>query len=835
MTTQTDVAQLYTAFFDRAPDAAGLAYWIGELDAGNINLAQMAKNWVDEQPEGQTKYPSGTSDADFIASIYNNVLGRAADTDGATYWQNQLASGAVSRDVFIQAIISGAHSNTSAQGVLDAQLLDNKAAVGIAFADQGINNTALAAKVLTTVTASDASLNSSLALIKLIPADASLTPALVDKFSSTIDKVAALIAGQPGEQADLATYLSTLSAGLTSSTNLDTLLTKIGAVATSALTDTTALDNPATLGHDDIAASNPPVGGGGGGDTPTDPVPTLTATSADGVLKIDGTSNADVRVDMTAHTVTSGATTVAVNGDSDFTGVDASTYGGSVTAVGTVKEIVSNNPVYTGVDRLEVVDKASTILSWAKYYLNDVQKITVLDGAAGTLTVDGHNELTTLTDGQVWTYDIRDSVSALAAAADSGVLGDATKVVVADTLANLQLPAGAAAIEAHPGYTVLDTYANIAAASAEPFFLAATDVVVHDTVLGVQAAITAGYVTAGSEYEVQDTATALLDSIATDPDFLTHPASVTVTGDDAGTLSLAQRDALGKVTDDDFWAYSIDDTAANILANAQGSHSDYLEHATEVTVTGNDAGTLSLAQRDALGNVTDDDSWAYSITDTAENIVANAQGDHSDYLQQATDVTVSDSVTLAQVGAVAAVPTIDTSNWHFSIVDSVANAAAYDSIGDLALTATASQVADTAETLNGDISTGAVTLSFAGLSDAASFTFTDTGISNDASVDTFTHFAAGDKIDLTAFGLTGEDTLSLDLGGNHAITDGHYAVIKGVALVDGAYTASTAADAGTLVIWDADTTGAIKQVGVFVADGTVDATALVLHAAAVSV
>ena len=90
MTTQTDVAQLYTAFFDRAPDAAGLAYWVDQVTAGSINLAQIAQNWVEQQPEGQAKYPAGTSDADFITAIYNNVWAAAltptALSTGKTSW-----------------------------------------------------------------------------------------------------------------------------------------------------------------------------------------------------------------------------------------------------------------------------------------------------------------------------------------------------------------------------------------------------------------------------------------------------------------------------------------------------------------------------------------------------------------------------------------------------------------------------------------------------------------------------------------------------------------------------------------------------------------------------
>lgn len=127
MSTQSDIAELYTAFFDRAPDAVGLAYWVRELDAGNISFEQIAKNWVEEQPEGQAKYPDSLSTSDFIAAIYNNVLDRTADQVGLAYWQAELDAGNISRDVFVAAVINGAKANNTPQAQLDA--IDRKSVV----------------------------------------------------------------------------------------------------------------------------------------------------------------------------------------------------------------------------------------------------------------------------------------------------------------------------------------------------------------------------------------------------------------------------------------------------------------------------------------------------------------------------------------------------------------------------------------------------------------------------------------------------------------------------------------------------------------------------------
>ena len=91
--TGSDLAQayrMYQAAFDRAPDTAGLAYWTAQLDAGTP-LATMAQDFLGS-PEFQATY-GALSDGDFVAALYQNVLGRAPDAAGAAFWQQALAGG----------------------------------------------------------------------------------------------------------------------------------------------------------------------------------------------------------------------------------------------------------------------------------------------------------------------------------------------------------------------------------------------------------------------------------------------------------------------------------------------------------------------------------------------------------------------------------------------------------------------------------------------------------------------------------------------------------------------------------------------------------------------
>ena len=121
------LTELYVASFDRAPDAVGLAYWGSQLRDG-MSLQKIAQSFF-AQPEAAAAYPHGQSIADFIATVYQHVLDRAPDASGLAYWSGELGGGHVSKDSFLLAVINGARA-----GSADAQILENKAQVGMHFA-----------------------------------------------------------------------------------------------------------------------------------------------------------------------------------------------------------------------------------------------------------------------------------------------------------------------------------------------------------------------------------------------------------------------------------------------------------------------------------------------------------------------------------------------------------------------------------------------------------------------------------------------------------------------------------------------------------------------------
>jgi len=161
-TINDQITKLYIATFNRAPDAAGLTYWAGKITTDGWNIETVAASMFD-QIETQTKYPSTLNTNDFIDAVYLNILNRAADTAGKSYWSDELTSGNVTKNNFIIAMINGAESGGSEN---DKALLENKRAVGIHFAvDQVIDDSALALDVMQYVTSDAVSKTKALATI----------------------------------------------------------------------------------------------------------------------------------------------------------------------------------------------------------------------------------------------------------------------------------------------------------------------------------------------------------------------------------------------------------------------------------------------------------------------------------------------------------------------------------------------------------------------------------------------------------------------------------------------------------------------------------------------
>lgn len=131
------LVRLYIAYFGRAPDAEGMLFWLNAVDQG-LDLSEVAGLFYD-QPETRAQFEALQTTAEFIATTYARVLGRAPDADGLMFWSSVLDSGQVETSNFIQAVIDGALSNPNA--LEDQQFLSDKTDIGLYFAlTRGLND-----------------------------------------------------------------------------------------------------------------------------------------------------------------------------------------------------------------------------------------------------------------------------------------------------------------------------------------------------------------------------------------------------------------------------------------------------------------------------------------------------------------------------------------------------------------------------------------------------------------------------------------------------------------------------------------------------------------------
>jgi S-layer protein len=103
------IITLYTSL-GRVPDAAGLAGFVAQLKAGT-SLASITNVFL-TSVEGQGIYGASptTSPTAFVATLYQEILGRAPETAGAAYWAGQLTSGAMTAAQVLNAIAASAEA-----------------------------------------------------------------------------------------------------------------------------------------------------------------------------------------------------------------------------------------------------------------------------------------------------------------------------------------------------------------------------------------------------------------------------------------------------------------------------------------------------------------------------------------------------------------------------------------------------------------------------------------------------------------------------------------------------------------------------------------------------
>ncbi|HEY8025126.1 MAG TPA: beta-propeller fold lactonase family protein [Burkholderiaceae bacterium] len=142
----TVVQELYISYFGRPADPNGLANFEADLAGANApedpqsllqayKLNSVVKQLIDSfgtSKESLSLYGSGTT-RDFVTAIFTNVLNRQPLTSGLDFWVNAIDTGQITRGSASLSIMAGALTNTTPQGLLDAQLIQNRIAAATTF------------------------------------------------------------------------------------------------------------------------------------------------------------------------------------------------------------------------------------------------------------------------------------------------------------------------------------------------------------------------------------------------------------------------------------------------------------------------------------------------------------------------------------------------------------------------------------------------------------------------------------------------------------------------------------------------------------------------------
>lgn len=112
------VTRLYFGAFDRLPDRDGLAYWM-QAQKDGTNLSKISASFV-ASAEFQKTYGALDNTA-FIDRIYQNVLHRSSDAAGKAYWLGQLGNG-LSRGDMLAGFTESAEFKANSQSKVSLTL-----------------------------------------------------------------------------------------------------------------------------------------------------------------------------------------------------------------------------------------------------------------------------------------------------------------------------------------------------------------------------------------------------------------------------------------------------------------------------------------------------------------------------------------------------------------------------------------------------------------------------------------------------------------------------------------------------------------------------------------
>jgi hypothetical protein len=123
------IDSVYETYLGRDADAAGRQWWLSQFAAGATERQFTASLLASDEYFKN----AGGSDFEFVQDLYQDVLGRALDGAGATWWTGQLANGAKRKDVATQVLGSDEALRAEASQFYQDVLGRDADATGLAY------------------------------------------------------------------------------------------------------------------------------------------------------------------------------------------------------------------------------------------------------------------------------------------------------------------------------------------------------------------------------------------------------------------------------------------------------------------------------------------------------------------------------------------------------------------------------------------------------------------------------------------------------------------------------------------------------------------------------
>jgi hypothetical protein len=135
---QVKIQELYVGILGRAADWPGMVYWVDQINAGPFTLENTRAAFTDPAQSEYTEIYGGLTNSQLVTAIYENFLERAPELAGLQYWVGELDNGRVNADQMINAVINAVQDSnaTGAQSVKDLSVLDNKIAAARYFTEK---------------------------------------------------------------------------------------------------------------------------------------------------------------------------------------------------------------------------------------------------------------------------------------------------------------------------------------------------------------------------------------------------------------------------------------------------------------------------------------------------------------------------------------------------------------------------------------------------------------------------------------------------------------------------------------------------------------------------